>query len=63
LIARISTERHEHAPGLSVSQIIESEKWWTARLLHFHFQFQPLAFLHRQSHIRSYHANRKIAAE
>jgi hypothetical protein len=27
LIARISTERHEHAPGLSVSQIIESEKW------------------------------------
>ena len=61
LIARISTERHDYALVCSVSSINEYEKRGTESLLHFHIQFQSPAFIHRQTHIRRFHANRKVA--
>ena len=62
LIARISTERHDHTLRLSVSQINESEKPSTAWHLHFHIHYQSPTFLHRQSHVGRFHANQNIAA-
>ena len=63
LIARISTERHGRALRRSVSQSDESEKRVTGLYLHFHIQFQSPTFLHRQSHTRPFHADRKNAAK
>ena len=63
LITRISTERHDGALECSVSHFNEYEKRGTESLLHFHIQFQTPAFLHRQSHIRRFHANRKVATK